>query len=143
MLSSMATNSLAGKSLFELNESLSLNKGDIFTYLAQEPNKKNIEVVNRKSGDGERAQNVFPQLEKVMDIWSKFRIEDMQRKMKTSQEHFEKFGTGVKLIVIDKFVHVQRNPNFLEDNLFTTSTRLIVDIYDENFIRNKKLEQII
>lgn len=129
MMSSMATNSLAGKNLFELNESLSLNKGDIFTYLAQEPNKKNIEVVNRKSGDG--------------DIWSKFRIEDMQRKMKTSQEHFEKFGTGVKLIVIDKFVHVQRNPNFLDNHLFTTSTRLIVDIYDENFIRNKKLEQII
>ncbi len=120
---------LAGKNLFELNESLSLNKGDIFTYLAQEPNKKNIEVVNRKSIDG--------------DIWSKFRIEDMQRKMKTSQEHFEKFGTGVKLIVIDKFVHVQRNPNFLDNHLFTTSTRLIVDIYDENFIRNKKLEQII
>lgn len=117
--------------IFDMDESLPLNVGDIFGYKAAEPNKSTIERAIYQIESFEKSE------------WDKYKGKIIERKMKAGQSHFEKWGEGVRFIIIDKEVSVYRSSNFLDENVLSASVYLYVDIYDEAYIRNKKIEEVL
>lgn len=117
--------------IFGIDGSLPLNIGDIFKYKAAEPSEHTIEKATFQIKHFENSE------------WDRYKAKDIERKMKNSLSQFEKWGEGVRLIVVDKEVSVYRNSNFLQEDVLSTFVYLYVEIYDEAYIRDKKLEQII
>lgn len=120
--------------LFEIDGALSLNVGDTFRYKAAEPSENTIEISQRKIKYIEENED---------ETWGKYKIQDIQRKMDLSRDHFEKWGEGTTLVVESKDVSVYRGSNFLNDNVINTTVYLYVDVYDESYIRNKNIEQVL
>lgn len=118
--------------LFEIEDTLPLNVGDIFTYRASEPSKNSIETAQRRIANFENPTG-----------WDKFKIQDIQRRMDMSHDQFEKWGSGVELVVDEKKISVYRGSDFLNDNVISTTVQLYVDIYNEAYIRNKRIEQVL
>jgi len=122
--------------LFEIDGAMPLNVGDTFRYKASEPNKTAIETAQSKIKYIEENNQPHPS-------WGKYKIQDIQRKMDISRDHFEKWGEGVKFVVESKDVSVYRGSDFLNDNVINTTIYLYVDVYDESYIRNKKIEEVL
>ena len=117
--------------IFSIDESLPLNIGDIFSYKAAEPNERIIEKAIFQIKRFEESE------------WDKYKAKDIERKMSISRSHFEKWGAGVKFIIVNKEVSIYRSSDFLQDDVIKSAAYLYVEIYDESYIRNKKLEQIL
>jgi len=115
--------------IFSIDESLPLNIGDIFSYKAAEPNERIIESALFQIKRFEESQ--------------KYKARNIEGKMTISRTHFEKWGAGVKFIIVNKEVSIYRSSDFLQDDVIKSSVFLYVEVYDESYIRNKKLEQIL
>jgi hypothetical protein len=126
------------KRLFSTDNILPLNVGDVFNYKCSKSRNLDIKVSNLTNKISSYSSN------EVRENQLNYLI----RNMMTIKEHEELYTNGsVKFIVVSKSIDLNHEldlntHSLIKDDIICTCY-IDVELYDQSYIRNKKMEQIL